>query len=325
MNNGSGIEVTDDVVLQGDHAGLIEITDDEAHIWSNGLNRVEFRYAPGANATAEGQDFYFGWSFLLPELFTEDNHQIGYFESDQSWQQMMSFVVEGSTLSFVTRKPSHNLHWYTRELEANTWYDLSMHIHWSKDQSVGQVSVWFDGEQVVREKRVQTLNDDNAHFIQLGILRDTIETDESIVIDNARQGSSIEDLLSTRVPESGAMPIGGAPGEQLNDGSIPSQEGGCAVGPSAAGFGRASGGWASPLWVLSLLAMLMLYRRRPALAKLRLPQSSQTEPGGFLKIRSQRLETLSVRSLRVLTHSAPSWASEKRTPQKGETPDGSAE
>jgi hypothetical protein len=263
LNNGTGIQVTDELVLEGDHAGLIQITDDEAHIWSNGLNRVEFRYAPGAQATAEGQDFYFGWSFLLPELFTEDSHQIGYFESDKTWQQMMSFLVEGSTLSFVTRQPSNQVHWSTSELQANTWYDLAMHIHWSQDQNLGTVSVWLDGEPVVQEASARTLNDANAHFIQLGILRDTIEQDESIVIDNARQGTRMEDVLNTRVPESGALPIGGAPGENLDDGSIKSLEGGCAVAPSALG-GRAP----FFVWGLSLLTLLVLLRSRTSRSEL---------------------------------------------------------
>jgi hypothetical protein len=232
-NHGDCIDLVSDTVLEGENAARIEINDDEGHIWSNGLNRVEFRYEPGAAATAEGQDLYFGWSFMLPELFTQDNHQIGYFESKDTWQQMMSFVVEGSSLSFVTRRPQNVQHWSTEALEAGVWYDLAMHIRWSKDRNEGLVSVWFDGEKVVGEKSAQTLNDDNAHFIQLGILRDTIATDESMYVDNARRGTSIEDVLSARVPAPGQAPLGGTgPGGQSgnDDGAVSGPQAGCSVG-----------------------------------------------------------------------------------------------
>jgi hypothetical protein len=236
-NHGDCIDLVSDSVLEGDNAARIEINDHEGHIWSNGLNRVEFRYEPGAPATAEGEDLYFGWSFMLPELFTEDNHQIGYFESSDTWQQMMSFVVEGSTLSFVTRRPQNVQHWTTRDLEAGVWYDLAMHIRWSKDKNEGFVSVWFDGEKVVVERHAQTLNDDNAHFIQLGILRDTITTDESMYVDNARRGTSIDDVLLARIPAPGEPPVGGTgPGGEggSDDGAIALSEAGCSVGARGA-------------------------------------------------------------------------------------------
>lgn len=226
--NGSGISVVGDPVAEGDFSGQITISDDPEHIWPNGLNRVEFKYAPPDAATAEGSDTYFGWSFYLPALFTDDNHQIGYYESANSYQQVMSFPVEGDTIRFVTRKPSDQEHWNAEgALKANTWHDIAIHVHWSTDAGEGLVDVWFDGTQVVSGAQAQTLADTNPHFIQLGVLRQpTLELEETMIVDNARAASSIEDVLAL-----GPMNPQG-----------PGEGGGGALGSGAGGSTTGTGG-----------------------------------------------------------------------------------
>ena len=62
--------------------------------------------------TAEGAETYFAWSFYLPEaLAATPPTQIGYWESNNTYNQMMSFEVVGQNISFATRKPMNKVHW----------------------------------------------------------------------------------------------------------------------------------------------------------------------------------------------------------------------
>jgi hypothetical protein len=76
------------------------------------------------------------------------------------------------------------------------WHNVALSIHWSKDATLGRVSAWFDGVIVVDQAAASTLADDNPHFIQLGILRDTISTPEKLVIDDAVHVSTADELLT---------------------------------------------------------------------------------------------------------------------------------
>ena len=85
------------IVTQGTYAGRIELHNDA--VWGNGLKRVELQHAPAPGRTAEGQTTYFAWSFYLPEaLPAEPGQQIGYWESNGSYQQMMAFDVAGERM-----------------------------------------------------------------------------------------------------------------------------------------------------------------------------------------------------------------------------------
>lgn len=243
--NGSGIQVVTDPKLEGAYAAKIEITNQPEHIWSNDLNRVEFQYSPPSTHTDEGKDTYFGFSFLFPELLTEDGHQIAYYESASTYQQVMAFEVRGSSLSFVTRKPSDEEHYSAEDaIFPMTWHDLAIHVHWSKMSDQGSVDVWLDGNQIVSGASAQTLADDNDHFVQLGILRDTISKTETMFVDNARAGDSIEEVLafapaSTDPTDPAGMGGQGAGGTGTGGTAAPAAGGSA---PAPTGGGTASGG-----------------------------------------------------------------------------------
>jgi hypothetical protein len=227
--NDAGISVVSEVKAEGSSAGRITI--DASHLWPNGLNRVEFQYAPPTQATAEGADTYFGWSFYLPELLTTDDHQIGYFESDNTYQQVMSVGLQGSTLSFATRRPTNQVHLQADGvIQAGKWHDIILHVHWSQNSADGRVNLWLDGQQLVVNVAAQTLADSNPHFIQLGILRDTIQTEETMYVDNARSGTTLQDVLAL-VPQddetgSGGSGNTGAGGSDLgSSGGVPGETG----------------------------------------------------------------------------------------------------
>lgn len=191
------ITVAQDVVVEGSNAGRIALHDDA--IWpGNGLRRVELHHGPAAGRTDEGATTWFAWSFYIPEALPEDpGTTIGYWESNDSYQQMMAFNTNGQTIRFITQRPSYEEQWVGEGLfTPGQWHRIAMRVLWSTDENTGEVEVWYDGEQVVAGVNVQTLADDNDHFTQVGLLRGNQDFDDVpvIYIDDAVEGDSIEDV-----------------------------------------------------------------------------------------------------------------------------------
>ncbi|WP_437929498.1 polysaccharide lyase [Sorangium sp. So ce291] len=211
--NGEHITVVTSPVLQGTRAGQIQLTNGAT--WPNGIKRVELNHKPAAGRTAEGAQTYFAWSFYLPEALAADPPtQIGYWESDATYNQMMSFEVVGQRISFATRKPDNKVHWEADgAVTPGVWHRIALHVRWSTNPSQGSVDVWFDGEQVVTAGQAQTLADNNAHFTQLGLLRNPAEFTDSpiIVLDDAVEGDTLEDVRP-EPPSTGEGGAGGAGG-----------------------------------------------------------------------------------------------------------------
>ncbi len=238
--NGDNISVVGDPTSSGTQAGRIQLTNDA--VWPNGLKRVELNHRPDDARTAEGAQTFFAWSFYLPEtLPTDPSQQIGYWESDQSYQQMMAFQVSGENIRFDTRQPQNQNHWnQDGAVTAGTWHRIAMRILWSKDPALGQVDVWFDGDQVVTGAGAKTLADDNAHFTQVGLLRGAIEFNDNpvIVIDDAVEGDTLEDVRPDALSEGTGGSGGGGPGPATTSAATT----GAGSGPSAAtGAGATTG------------------------------------------------------------------------------------
>lgn len=193
--NEAGLSVVSEPVLLGARAAQVRIG--PMDLWSNGLNRVEFQHKPPSELTAEDSEIFFGWSLYLPEALTSDDHQLGYWETEESYQQVMSLHARGQDLSFNTNLGGYRQHWQgSGVLTPGTWHRVVFHIKWSSDSAAGEVSLWFDGVKVVDAVKVRTYGGNRA-FIQLGILRDTIETVETLFIDEALEGTQLEDVALT--------------------------------------------------------------------------------------------------------------------------------
>ncbi|HXX92973.1 MAG TPA: heparin lyase I family protein, partial [Planctomycetota bacterium] len=176
-----GVKVVQDIVREGKYACRIDGTNAARR---GTLDRIEFQHQPLPPGTAEGTERYFGWSVYLPKKFIDVVHMVGYFETRNSWSQLMSFEAKGEDLKFSTRQP-YKLHWTGNgKLTAGRWHDFALHVLWSRDAAKGFVEVWFDGEKVVPLSKTATLRDENVAFFQLGFIRDTSDVPESIVIDH---------------------------------------------------------------------------------------------------------------------------------------------
>ncbi len=165
------------------------------------LDRIEFQHQPKAPGTAEGTERYFGWSVYLPKKLTDANHSLGYFETRNSWSQLMAFEVKGEDILFTTRVP------YTRQwagkgkMTSGKWHDFALHVLWSRDPKKGYVEVWFDGEKVVPLTNTATLKDENVAFFQIGLLRETSDVPETILIDHVIEGTTLADVTPPQVPK----------------------------------------------------------------------------------------------------------------------------
>jgi hypothetical protein len=196
ITNPGGASVTTQCAYEGRYAGQIAITGDEQYLWhgNEALNRSEFNYQP--KATGEGDTTYLGWSFYLPEPLLNVKHEIGYWESDNSWQQQMRFNLTGDTFSF-TRSDAAEPYWSQPGFaSAGVWHDVAMKVHWSIDPARGYAEVWLDGKSMGRTQLPTRVNDTDAMFTQIGLLRHRIDAREVIVIDNVRAGTNITEVLA---------------------------------------------------------------------------------------------------------------------------------
>ncbi len=230
-----GLSVVTDPVAQGKYAGKISISKNE--LWTNGLNRVEVQHQPDSAYLTEGKEIYYGFSFYLPETLTNDNHQILYWETTETYQQLMQLAVEGERMRFATQKPAWKVHWEADgKATAGKWHRVVIHVKWAASAESGQVDLWFDGEQVVTAGKAQTFLD-NPAFVQHGILRATIDKVETLYFDDARAGTTLEDVLMPAAM-GGAGGSSGAGGGGASTGGTPSG-GAPSGGSSAAGAGGA--------------------------------------------------------------------------------------
>ena len=190
-----GVTVVRDPVREGKYALRIDGTNAAK---KGKLDRIEFQHQPKPPGTAEGTERYFGWSVYLPKKLTDANHSLGYFETRKSWSQLMAFEVKGEDILFTTRVP-YKQQWRGKgKMTAGKWHDFALHVLWSRDPEKGFVEVWFDGEKVVPLTKTATLKDENVAFFQIGLLRETSDVPETILIDHVTEATTLEDVNPPR-------------------------------------------------------------------------------------------------------------------------------
>jgi hypothetical protein len=171
----------------------------------------------------------------------------------------MSLHAQGQDLSFRTNQPAKE-HWRgAGRLTPGVWHRVVYHVQWSDQADVGKVSVWFDGERVVDNVTARTYLD-NPAFIQVGILRDTIEAVETLYLDEAFEGSAYDDVALQN----------GVPPPQATPRSRESKSCGIARGSSAPGS-------ITPLFGLALWAAYAVRRARRPQARESLPSPSTVD------------------------------------------------
>ena len=195
--NPAGLSVTTECFFEGSHAGKVRLTGDKSFLWNGNkfLNRSEFHHRGNAGDTMEGKETFFAFSFYLPKKFSEGKHELGYWESDKSWQQTLRFNITGTELSFQ-ESAANNALWKLPEGAApGQWHRVAMHIHWSTDPIKGSAEVWVNGQHMGKNHFKNLPAKDALMFTQIGILRTQEDTVEEIYIDDAMETDNLTELL----------------------------------------------------------------------------------------------------------------------------------
>jgi len=191
------VKIVQDPVRAGKYAVRIDGTNSAKR---GDRDRIEFQHQPKPPGTAEGTERYFGWSVYVPQKFLPGIHAVGYFETRNSWRQLMAFEVRGEDILYTTRVP-YARRWDGKgKLTPGKWHDFALHVLWSRDPAKGFVEVWFDGEQVVPKTMTATLLDENPAFFQIGLFRETSDTPESILIDHVIEATTLEEVMPPKKP-----------------------------------------------------------------------------------------------------------------------------
>ncbi|WP_299574179.1 heparin lyase I family protein [uncultured Shewanella sp.] len=193
----SALPPTSTSAMAQDYAALIEITGEQSYLWRgiDALNRVELQHKPAY--TREGQTTIVSWQFMLPNLFSDDTHQIAYWESDKTYRQSYRLQLNGARMSLVSniaktvvisdQPETQNVQqalWQFDDIKTNVWYTVKLATLWSMNK--GHIQVSLDNQQQV-DLTLQTLVASNENmFVQLGVLRERSERVESIWLDDVK-------------------------------------------------------------------------------------------------------------------------------------------
>lgn len=203
----------------------------------NNGDRVEVQN--GSASATNGTERYYAWSVMAPKALGPNEHQTGYFESKNSYNQIMVFVIKGADVSLDTRFPGSQRRWTAKgKFTPGVWHDFVFHVKWSQDAAVGLIELWFDGQKAFDPIQLPTLADKNDAFFQVGFLSG--QAGEVLYVDEARVATDLADVMLAppSMPDAGVPPVGGAGGSAASGGRSGS---GGAGGNSATG-GASVGG-----------------------------------------------------------------------------------
>ena len=216
------IEVLGEQVYSGMYAGKITVHPDDTFTF--GQNRVDIQHQ--STLTAEGSEMWLSGHYMLPEDAKVRN-EFGFFESNQSFQNVMDFWVEpkdggGTSISFGVGFLGEDVVW-TGDFAAGVWHQVAIHVLWSEDPATGRVDVWFDGQQVLTDHAAKTKADGNTLFYQTGLHRTEVgDFVESIYIDDFIEADTFADakiMAPMTAGGSGGTGGGGAGGAAGASGS----------------------------------------------------------------------------------------------------------
>lgn len=195
--NPAGLSVTTKCAFDGKQSGKVRLTGDDSFLWKGNkfLNRSEFHHRGTEGMTYEGKDTFFAFSFYLPKKFTAHKHELGYWESDKSWQQTLRFNITGSELSFQESAAKDVLWKLPDGATPGQWHRIAMHIHWSTNPDIGSAEVWVNGQHMGKNYFKNLPAKDALMFTQIGILRTQEKTIEEIFIDGALETDNLTELL----------------------------------------------------------------------------------------------------------------------------------
>lgn len=285
------LQIVSDVTREGSKALKVTVRQGDNPIAASG-NRNEVLYL---TEEAQGSEYYYKWSTLFPENYPIANtwqlfaqwHQEGCCGSPP-----LEFYVVGQELHLRAGGSEGKIIW-TGPLVRGQWNDFVLHVKWSSDPRVGFVELYRNGELVAPKTYAATQFGGERNYLKLGLYRDNSISQVGVVYhDGFAMGTTLEDVMPPPpaapapdpVPPAVSLPtppVQPTPsptpsvnppstGQQTSTASLPGDPNG-SPGDLQAGQGcgaSATGGM--PVMAAALaLAMGLLMRRKPALAKAR--------------------------------------------------------
>lgn len=189
------VQVVTDIVKKGKHAVKVTIHPDDV------FNERQLRAQLGGPRVEvkEGSDTYMSFYLYMAEA-PKDRDNFFYWEGNPPprYNNVMTWWVEpkeggGAWIRYGTGNLGRNGTLWEANFEVGQWHHLTMHIHWSEDESKGNVRLWFDGKPVL-DKKVKTKGAEAVYFCQPGIHRsphapsvDSIYFDEFVLADTLEE------------------------------------------------------------------------------------------------------------------------------------------
>jgi len=191
------VSINSQCSFDGKYAGQVSLSGDEDLLWNGrkDLNRSEFHFTPTTGSTSEGKDTYFSFSFYLPKALSKGRNELGYWESDKTWQQMLRFNISGTDFSFQETAAAAPAWTLKNGAKPGQWHKVAMHIHWSTDATKGSTQVWFDGKDMGKQQFKTLYAADALMFTQMGILRNQQKNVDVILVDGAMEADNLTELL----------------------------------------------------------------------------------------------------------------------------------
>jgi hypothetical protein len=242
INNPGNVEVLGEQVFAGLYAGKITVHPEDL-FGEFVQNRVDIQHP--STLTGEGSQSWLSGHYMIP-VDAQVRNQIGFYESNVSFQNVMDFWIEpkqggGTTISFGVGFLGATVLW-TGDFTAGVWHQVAIHVLWSESAATGRVDVWFDGVQVVTDEPAETKADGNTLFYQTGLHR-IVEAPftETIYLDNFIEADTFADAQIMAPPTAGGSGgTGGAAGTG-GGGSGGATTGGGGAGGNLAGGSGSSG------------------------------------------------------------------------------------
>ncbi len=191
------VQVVSDVVKRGRYAAKFTIHPDDV------FNERQLRVQVGGPrvTVSEGSDTYLSFYLYMPEA-PKDRDNFFYWEGNPPprYNNVMTWWVEpngrgGAWIRYGTGNLGRNGTLWEEDFEPGKWHHLAMHIHWSEDETKGNVRLWFNGKPAI-DRRVKTKGAEAVYFCQPGIHRSPhAPSIDSIYFDEFVMADSLEEVL----------------------------------------------------------------------------------------------------------------------------------
>jgi hypothetical protein len=184
------IAVTQDPTRQGDYAARFEVQP------GDNIGDTPTRAELGARlGEQEGEERYYRWFTYFDQDFpTEYEDEFITFTQwravDES-DDYTSFMVWGDEIELHR----NGARWST-PLVKGVWHEFVYHVKWSPDPDVGFIELWYDGELVLPEFRIETMSgtpgDGVENYVKQGLYKDDEIPTAVLYHDGFVAGTSLE-------------------------------------------------------------------------------------------------------------------------------------